>query len=121
MDLRIAIWRLRPTSHYLLNTAGDAIVEWRDPKTTQPTAAELQASWNAYQAEQQVVEQEQQARKDEQSAATGDLETQYTAAITRLDQILGATFATNTARDQAIKDMAQILRRALRVVKAQVS
>lgn len=120
MDLRIAVWRLRPTSQYLLNTAGNAIVEWRDPTTTQPTPTELQAAWNAYQAEQQVAEQDQQAKKDEQTTATSDLQAEYDKAITRLDQIIAGGFANNTARDAAITDLARIMKRALRVVKAQV-
>lgn len=55
MDLAIAIDRLRPGATYLPNTERTAIVEWRDARP-QPTAAELQAAYNAWLAEEQQAE-----------------------------------------------------------------
>jgi len=61
IDVRLALWRLRPTSAYRwIGTLGDkgytalaeAVSEWRDANTTMPTEAELITAWEAYQAEQ---------------------------------------------------------------------
>lgn len=64
IDVRLALWRLRPTSAYRwIGALGDkgytalaeAVAEWRDATTTMPTEAELITAWEAYQAEQQAA------------------------------------------------------------------
>lgn len=60
------------------------------------------------------------AAKVESDAAGMDLRDQYTAAVNRLDQIRTQTLSTNALRDSAIKDMALILKRMLRLIKSQI-
>jgi hypothetical protein len=52
----------------------------------------------------------------ERMAAQSDLATQYQAAMDRLDQIIGASGATDAQRDAAIKDLARHQKRILRYI-----
>lgn len=100
IDVRLALWRLRPTSAYRwIGTLGDkgytalaeAVSEWRDANTTMPTEAELIAAWEAYQAEQTAA-----------AAAAAERETDVRAlrlADSALEQITAdrATLAADLA------------------------
>jgi hypothetical protein len=57
----------------------------------------------------------------EYQTARGDLETQYQAAITRLDQIITAASPTNAQVIQAVRDLATIQRRTLRFIRAELA
>ncbi len=63
VDIRLVLGRLRPTSEYHWSGDGDfghtldVIGEWRDPKTTVPTEAEVLAEWERYLQEQVAQEQ----------------------------------------------------------------
>jgi hypothetical protein len=87
-DYRLMLARLRPTSEYHWRGGADddysAIGEWRDPNTTKPTKAQLDAEWAAYQQEQ----------ADAQTAAT-NLRNQIitiaqSAVGVRVDQLTAA-------------------------------
>lgn len=55
----------------------------------------------------------------EQEAAASDLQTQYTTAVTRLDQIIGAVSPTNAQRDAAIQDLARYMKVVARLLHAE--
>lgn len=123
-----ALYRLDPRYAYRW-LDGDAAFEWRGldlgdryQDAPVPTAAQIQAAWDAYAAEQAQVEQQQAAATAERTAASSDLQANYQAAVTRLDQIIAAgTFPNNAARDAAIVDLSRILKRSLRLLKAQLT
>lgn len=59
-----------------------------------------------------------EALDQERTTASGDLDSQYTAALTRLDEIIanGATYNANQTRD-AVIDEARIQRRLMRFTR----
>lgn len=77
------------------------------------------AAHSALQAAATVVSTAAQDRKIEQQAAIDDLNAQYQAAMTRLDDIVtnGPTYTQVQSRD-AMVDLARILRRSLRLQRA---
>lgn len=119
MNLAIAIWRINPAAEYTLSDDKTQIVDWRGPGP-QPTPAELQAAWDAYQSEQAAAATAKQAADTERTAAIDDVRTTAAAALTRLDAIIanGGTFTAAQVRD-AMVDLARIQRRELRLLRAQ--
>lgn len=73
-------------------------------------------------AVQEAAEQESsQEARQEFVAACSDLAGQYQAAMDRLDQVIGASSPTNAQVIAAVRDMATIQKRTLRLVKALVN
>lgn len=89
--------------------------------STRPETAEEAAEKAANLALQQQAEQQQAATTAERTAASADLQGTYQQAVTRLDAIIaaGSTLTAAQTRD-AVVDVARILRRTLRLVKAQL-
>lgn len=99
-----------------------------DAESNPALVADLQRSTDAYRLQsgtltkggQPVTINPPPAATVERSAAESDLRDQYATAVQRLDAIIAGGFANNTARDAAISDLARILKRSLRLLKAQV-
>ncbi len=68
------------------------------------------------------AQQQQQAAEAEQSAAGSDLASQYAWAVSRLDDIVmnGGSYTTAQTRS-AVLDLARILRKTIRLVKADLA
>lgn len=81
-DYRMLVWRLRPISAYHANgLPGYAgIGEWRDPNTTKPTQAELDAEDIVYQAELSQAETSRNAILTTAQSAVGVALTALTQA-----------------------------------------
>jgi len=87
------------------------------------------ATWTALTAQQQAdavlwmqscglsPSDQAPAAVTERTVAYADLTAQYTAAMTRLDQIIAAATPTNAQVVTAVQDMATIQKRVLRLIK----
>lgn len=89
------------------NGDGTYLVSFDDGRTRQATAREISDAADA----------EAQATQDK--AALDTMRSQVRSALSALNTIQGAASFTNAQRDAAIKEMAQIVERFIRVVMEQ--
>lgn len=88
----------------------------------EPLSAVEQTDYDARLADAPAVAQQQEAAEGEVAAATGDLAAQYAWAINRLDDIVtnGSNYTAAQTRS-AVLDLARILRKTIRLVKADLT
>ena len=97
VDIRYVLGRLRPGSAYHWRGSGsvgndyDAVGDWRDPRTTKPSAAALLAEWAVVQQEraaQAVARQQRQQKLDSLRQSNGsDLDLAKFAGQSPLDEL----------------------------------
>jgi hypothetical protein len=119
----IAIGRLNPLYVYRWTSATD--YEWRglqnpdgtyDDTAQVPTDQQLTDAWEAYQADPQNPD----TLNAEKTAAGTELDEQYAAAVTRLNQIIDFVGTPTQAQVyDAVQDVALHLRNIYRYLKAQ--
>lgn len=108
---------------------GTAATLVADPDTNAALVADLYRSTDPYRLAggalqkngQPVAINPDDPARVERQAAAADLAAQYQAALTRLDAIIAAGSSLTAAQTRdAVVDVARIVRRALRLLKAQV-